>query len=122
MIYFLSLIFIFIFYRNKKIEDTKNEIKNKEQFTNYKLVISMFILFVLIQTVHSIISNVIPIFLTNIKEYSNNFVGMIASYSEMLEVPLLCFWAHLIKKFELKRMLYVGIFFWFSFFIYCLFK
>ena len=110
MIYFLSLIFIFIFYRNKKIEDAKNEIKNKEQFTNYKLVISMFILFVLIQTVHSIISNVIPIFLTNIKEYSNNFVGMIASYSAMLEVPLLCFWAYLIIKFELKRMLYFGIF------------
>ena len=107
LIYLISLLILLVFFNRYEIKDEYKR-KGNQNKINYYYLIYLFILFVFIQIIHSTISNIFPVYLTNVKGYSNHIIGVISSYSAFLEIPLMIIWTYLIQRYSLKKLLIIG--------------
>lgn len=109
-IYFIVFLIIVFSYDNL-IVPTKRvsaEDLGKEKNTRYIIITMYSIVFVLIQMVNSLISNYFPIYITDYLGYNNSYIGIIASFSAIVEIPLMIILVIITQKYDMKNILTLG--------------
>lgn len=116
LMFLLAFIIVLTVFKNTKINKSNNINKKEERTqeiveeksTSFLIVFIYFIIFVLVQMVSSMIDNIFPIYITQILGYSNSYIGVISSFSAVVEIPLMIYFAMLSRRFELTKLLNVG--------------
>lgn len=107
LITFICVLIIFPKFQGINEEKEKKDTVQKGKSIKYLAL--LFIWFVLIQTVHSVISNIFPVYITSELNYSNKIVGFISSYSALVEIPIMLLLTYIVSKISLQKVMYVGL-------------
>lgn len=110
-VFYLITLFVVIFFLPmiQVTSSNNNEKDDSAGNKSLKYLAVLFVWFVLIQTVHSVISNIFPIYITSNLGYSNKIVGFISSYSAIIEIPIMLLLTVLVSKFSLQKVMYAGL-------------
>ncbi len=108
----ISFILSFIVYFNQKSEIQNVEEKTLKASSNeagaMKRLILFFLIFICIQTVNACADNYFPLYLTERYGFTNQWIGILNSYTSLLEIPFMLLWAKLISKISIRTLLNAG--------------
>lgn len=108
----ISFILSVIVYFNQKSEIQNVEEKTLKASSNeagaMKRLILFFLIFTCIQTVNACADNYFPLYLTESYGFTNQWIGILNSYTSLLEIPFMLLWAKLISKIPIRTLLNAG--------------
>lgn len=109
---FISLLISMIVYLNQKSTVSKKEQEAQSASENGKGILKklliFFLIFTSIQTVNACADNYFPLYLTERYGFTNQWIGVLSSYTSLLEIPFMLLWAKLISKISIRTLLNGG--------------
>ena len=97
---------------NKDCKFTENVLeKHDDSLTMKKIyIISYFMIFVMLQTVNSVLNTNVPLYITETLGFGNVYVGWISSFNAIIEIPITILFVYLSQTKDIKKLICFGMF------------
>lgn len=108
-----TILFVFWGERNNNFKDEEKD-KNYSQvdesvFSIKRVYIACyFSIFVMLQTINSVLNTNIPLYITEILGFENKYVGWISSLNAIMEIPVTMFFLYISQKKDIRKLISFG--------------
>ena len=123
IVYFFALITLLWCFGLKRDGNVKVEQEKKQSGEIYgkSAIVSYFLVFSFLQSINTVLNTVIPLYVTETLNNSNVFVGYIASFSAIVEIPITIYLVKLSLKVNIKKLIHLGMMGGLTFLIFLIF-
>jgi SET family sugar efflux transporter-like MFS transporter len=115
--YFLGLLCLFLFFRkscllkpeNNNLTNLKEKDCKIKQYST-KIIMIYFFIFTSLQLINAVLNTNLPLYITETLGYKISYIGIIASFSAFIEIPIMLLFGSLSKKIDTSNLIAIGIF------------
>ncbi len=108
--YFFAFLILLICFGLKKDDGVKveQEINKSVEVYEKSAIALYFLVFSFLQSINTVLNTVIPLYVTETLNNSNVFVGYIASFSAIVEIPITIYLVKMSLKVNIKKLIHLG--------------